>query len=161
MTVKYAKVANAAGYRIYVKNVKTNYAWKPVKETTALTYKVTGLPAGYNTAVAVRAYDANKVLAPKYASVTKKTAPGTTSKVTITTSKNAAKLTWNKVTGATHYRVYIKKAGKWTALKTTNKNTFTKTGLKRRTTYTFAVRAYNSTDKLWADKYVAKSAKTK
>jgi len=59
-------------------------------------------------------------------------------------STNAIRLTWNKVTGATGYRVYQynSKTKKWNKLKTLAGTTYRIEKLKAGTTYKFRVKAY-------------------
>lgn len=87
-----------------------------------------------------------------------------TPKVTITSTKTSAKITWKKVTGAEGYRVYIKKSDGWKKISQGKNLCFTYKKLKSGKKYTFAVRAYNYNSKgkmQLADKYVSKSVKTK
>ena len=52
-------------------------------------------------------------------------------------------LTWDKVSGATNYNVFVKDGTSWKSLGMTGTNTtYTATGLTNGTAYTFAVRAY-------------------
>lgn len=84
----------------------------------------------------------------------------------IKTSVNSSAVTlkWNKVDGATGYRVYIydAKAKSYKALVTTSKNSYKVTGLNSATTYRFAVKAYVKTvsGNVWADAYTKVSVKT-
>jgi len=61
---------------------------------------------------------------------------------------NAIRLTWNKVTGATGYRVYQynAKTKKWDKLKTLKDTTYRIEKLKAGTTYKFRVKAYKKDD---------------
>lgn len=59
--------------------------------------------------------------------------------------KTKAKLSWKKVTGASGYEIYMKTGnGKYKKLKTLGKTktSYMKTGLKKKTSYTFRIRAY-------------------
>ena len=80
--------------------------------------------------------------------------PGKTSKITATQSTDYVKLSWNKVTGATGYRVYQynSKIGKYEAIKTLTGTSYTVKNLKAGTNYKFAVKAYTKADgeTLWA-----------
>lgn len=85
--------------------------------------------------------------------------PGKTSKITATQSESAVKLTWNKVKGATGYRVYLynTKTKKYEKAGDTTSNTFTMKKLKSGTTYKFAVKPYTKVGKkvYWASSYTA------
>jgi hypothetical protein len=164
--VSYDAVAGADGYRVYVKNAKTGNKYKAFAQGNKTACTASGLAMGTTNKIAVRAFnkvDGKVVLAPKYTEITVKTAPTKTSKVAVTTTKNAAKITWNKVAGANGYRVYVKTSKGWKQIAQGNKLTYTYKNLKGKTTYTFAVRAFvkNGSTINLADKYVTKSAKTK
>ena len=68
-------------------------------------------------------------------------------KVTATAGRNSVTLNWKPVTGAKSYRIYSydPKTGTYTGLGNTTSTSFTATGLKRGTNYTYLVRAYNGT----------------
>ncbi len=55
--------------------------------------------------------------------------------------KSSTKLTWNPVSGATSYTVYIAKNGKWVKLTSTKKTSINVSNLKNNKTYKFLVRA--------------------
>ncbi len=80
-------------------------------------------------------------------------APKTTSKITAKQTASTITLTWNKVTGATGYRVYQYNSSKkeWVAIQTLKTNTLKVSGLKSGTTYKFKVRAYkNDAGTIWS-----------
>ena len=91
--------------------------------------------------------------------------PGVTSKVIATQTTNAIKLTWNAVSKATGYRVYLynTKTKKYQSLATTTKNTYTITKLTAGTDYIFAVRAYSTVGGkvFWASGFKTISTATK
>ncbi|HIY01519.1 MAG TPA: hypothetical protein IAA26_06715 [Candidatus Blautia faecipullorum] len=73
-------------------------------------------------------------------------------------TNNKIQISWNKTSGATHYRIFYKQYGakRWTVLKTTNADTTSYTHIssakypiKCGQRYTYTVRAYNSTTKKW------------
>lgn len=80
--------------------------------------------------------------------------PGVTEKVTVKQTANEISLSWEKVKGATGYRVYLynEKTKKYKTLGTTDKTSCTVKKLKDGTTYKFAVKAYKKTEKgkIWA-----------
>ena len=73
--------------------------------------------------------------------------PKTTSKVTASQTTTSVTLKWNKVTGATGYRVFQKVDGKWKTLTNTSKLTYTIKKLKTGAKYSFAVRPYTVVNK--------------
>lgn len=73
-------------------------------------------------------------------------------KVSATQTTSSVTLTWNKVTGATGYRVYQYNATKkeWVAIKTLTANTLKVSNLKAGTIYKFKVKAYkNDNGTIW------------
>ncbi len=78
---------------------------------------------------------------------------------TVKASKNASSITlkWNKIKGATGYRIYIynKESKGYESLATVSKLNYKINGLAPNTSYKFAVRAYTKTvsGNLWADEY--------
>ena len=85
-------------------------------------------------------------------------APATTKVTKVATNASAVKLTWTKVAGATKYRVFVKKSGKWDRVADTSSLTYTVKKLASATKYEFAVRAYAGS--IASPKYVTKTAYT-
>lgn len=71
---------------------------------------------------------------------------GNITKVNFTSSSNAVKMSWNKVSGATGYRVYQYNTStkKWKAVANIKNTNYTFKNLKSGTTYKFTVRAYKN-----------------
>lgn len=68
---------------------------------------------------------------------------GKTSSITATQTVNSVTLKWNKVAGATSYRIFVYQGG-WKTLDNVSSLTYTAKNLKAGTSYRFAVRAYVS-----------------
>ena len=83
--------------------------------------------------------------------------PSKTEKITVSQTTTSIKLSWQKVEGATGYRVYLynEKTKKYKALGTTSKMSCTINKLATGTEYKFAVKAYTKTEKgtLWSKTY--------
>lgn len=165
--MSWSKVSGATGYRVYQYNTSTK-KWKAVANISGTSYTFKNLKAGTTYKFTVRAYktlNETTYLSPKYKTFTSSTNPATVSfKVTGRSKKATVK--WNKVTGATGYKVYYKtsKNGSWKCLKTvSNKTTsYTKTGLTKGKTYYFTVKAYRTVNgKTYNGRYTAKSVKVK
>lgn len=146
LTVKYPSVSNAAGYRIQVYNPATKKTVKTVY-TSAVKYKVTGLTKGtkYNVYVTpYRWYNGKRLFAAERKAVALTTKTGNPTLKVSTQNSTSVKLTWNKVAGATGYRVYKYSSSKKTYVKykdvTTNSCTVYK--LSPGKNYTFAIRPY-------------------
>lgn len=142
--ITWGKVTGAAKYRIFRKTgsggwskltdtIGTAYTDKKVKSGTKYTYTVRCITkdgksytSAYDTAGKVITY----VAAPKITKLTP-----ATGKITIT---------WGKVAGAAKYRVFVKNGNSWKKLADTTKTSYTHTGLKAYTKYSYTVRAMNS-----------------
>jgi len=153
-------VEGADAYRVYV---YLNGAYKVLADDLdALTFTAKDLTAGKKYVFAVKAFKDGKAAA-TFTKATLQTAPGVTSAIKVGRGYTSLKLTWNAVTGATGYRVYVAQDGKWVQVKkATTAKTFTKTGLKSGASYKFAVRAYRieGSKVIWADTYKSVTAKT-
>ena len=84
-------------------------------------------------------------------------------------TNNRIQISWEKTSGATHYRIFYKQYGakRWTVLKTANADTTSYTHIssakypiKCGQRYTYTVRAYNSTTRKWGS-YDAKGLTTR
>lgn len=65
-----------------------------------------------------------------------------TSKIAYTATSKSIKLSWRKVSSADGYYVYIRAGSSWKRLKKTTATSYTASGLKAGTQYTFAVKSY-------------------
>lgn len=159
------KTKGANGYIIYqYSNSKWNQ--KATVSSAQASYSVTKLQPGSNYRFAVKAYttkNGKRTLSKSYASLYTATKP-TAANFKITAGKKKATLKWNKVKGATGYKVYYKtsKKASWKLLKTTKATSFTKKQLKSKKTYTFTVKAYKTyKGKTYTADYKSKKATIK
>jgi hypothetical protein len=142
--ITWDKVSNAAGYRVYRKTAGTS--WKQVKAVTTNSYVDTGLTTGTVYTYTVRAYKGSTLSS--YDKTGKSATPVlSTPKLTrIAASSKKVVIQWEKVAGATGYRVFRKTAGgSWTTLTTIRKDnvlSYTDKTAKKGTTYYYTVRAY-------------------
>ena len=163
--MNWTSVEGATGYRIFVKNKQTG-RWDTVLRAVDAdtTETITQLHLGTKYTFAVRAYinENDFVWSPSYKSVVALTNPGVTEAIFSSSTKDSVTLNWEKVEGATGYRVYIVKDGKWQALKTTGATSYTATSLDSGKEYTFAVKAYTkyNGNYYWAEKYAKYSSIT-
>lgn len=164
VTLVWEKVKNADGYRVFR---QVDGKWKKLADTNKLTYTAKSLVASETYKFAVRHYtvkNGEKVLAKSYGTVTAKTkALSKVKNFTATAENNAVNFNWDKLSGASGYRLYVKNAeGKWDVLKTVSasKTSYTAELNSNFEKYTFAIKPYAKTAKgtVWGSAYT--TAKT-
>lgn len=145
LKITYSKESNATYYEIQ-RATKKNGKYKTIATTSDTSYTDKNLKCGTTYYYRVRAINENNNIKSNYSQVKyKKVTP---SKITITSKKaktyNSTYIKWNKVSGASGYRVYrsTSKNGKYTRLVTTTNLSYTDYGLKSGKTYYYKVRAY-------------------
>lgn len=164
VSLVWEKVTGAAGYRIFK---QVDGKWKKLADTKKLTYTAENLIASDSYKFAVRHYtvkNGEKVLGKSYGTVTAKTKA--ISKVTglvATAENNTVSLQWEKLAGASGYRIYVKNtSGEWVALKTLSASNTSYTAAldSNFSKYTIGVRPYAKTSKgtVWGSYTTCKSA---
>ena len=155
-------VEGANAYGVYR---KTSSGWKKLGQVAKLNGTINNLAAGTKYTFAVQAgktKNGTTVWADTYTTIS--TATKTVKPASVKATQNTAeiKLSWNKVAGATGYRIFYKSGGKWkvtvdstTAISHTFKN------LKAGAKYTFAVQPYIKTSSgvVWGE-YATYTAST-
>lgn len=139
-------VPGATGYRVYVKN---GSSWKKITDTTKTTATVSSLSRGAFYTFAVKAYSKSgtKVTwASAYTTLKTATTPAAPSKITVSQSTSAIKLSWPAVKNASGYIIYYKTSSGWKENSTVTGTSKTISGLSSAKTYTFAVKPYIKTD---------------
>lgn len=147
----WGKITGAKKYIVYV---KSSSGWKKLGESTSTSYTHTAAKSGTSYKYTVRAYDSSGNYKSAYVSAgytNKFIAPPTLKAVSNTTS--GAKITWNKSTGATKYRVFVKSGSSWKKLGDTSSTSFTHKSAKSGTKYTYTVRCLSSTGKSYVSGY--------
>jgi len=150
VTISWSKVAGAKGYRVYKYDTKTK-KWVKVADTTKTTYTVKKLKAGTSYKYAVKAYTKSgntTYWSASYAQLSTATKPATPT-LKATAGKKQAALSWNKISGASGYVVYMAtgKNGSFKKVATIKKGStvkYTKKSLKKGTTYKFKIMAYKT-----------------
>lgn len=146
LRLTWSKVSNATGYRIYRKKGSGSYSLIETitsGSTTKYTDTEVKSKSGTTYTYCVKAYSGELITASSSNKIqqTRLTAPG---KVTASNTSSGIKITWNKVTGATSYRVYRTGSdGERTCLKTLSDSTvsYTDTAVKSKNgvSYTYDV----------------------
>lgn len=148
-------VKNETGYRVYR---KTSEGWKKLADTTGTQYTVSGLKAGTKYTFAVKSYakkNGKTIWAPENTSISTATKPSAVKELKVSTGVTAVTLTWNKVSGATGYRIarYNSATKKWiTVVSKTTELKAKIQDLNGASEYTFSVVPYIATDSgnVWA-----------
>lgn len=150
VSLKWSKVSGATGYKIYKYDTNTK-KWVNIKNTTNRTYSVTSLNSATTYKFKVKAYakkDSETYYGSSSSAFSVTTLPKTPSGLKVnSTSTSKVKLSWDKVEGATGYKIYRydESAQKWKSVKMTTASSCTVSSLSSSTTYKFRVRAYKKT----------------
>lgn len=145
-------VSGAERYRVYV---KLNGKWKCLGSTTGTAFTATGLTGGETYAFTIRcANRANTALTSSYFESgwnhTYIAAPVISK---LETLEDSVQISWDAVTGAQRYRVYVKKDGKWKLIGSTTKTTMNYANVISGQTYAFTVRCVDSANKTFTSGY--------
>lgn len=150
VNVSWSKVADADGYVLYMMN--SDSSWKKIGEfnSSAVSYKVTGLKTGRTFSFKVAAFvktaaqaSSTSATGAESSVVTAVPTLGTTAVTGKAVSRTTLKISWTKVAGAQKYQVYSYKANtkKYKKLKTTKKTSYKNSRLKSGKKYTYMVKA--------------------
>lgn len=143
------KISKANGYLVYqYDNIKKK--WNKIANIPSNTpsYTVKKLNSGSTYRFAVKAYiikDKKQITSKAYTSLYTATKPSTVT-FRISAGNKKATLKWDKVRGATGYKIYYKTntSDKWTQLEDTKNYSYTKTKLVSGKDYFFTVKAYKT-----------------
>ncbi len=150
------KVTGAEKYELYIK--QANGSYKLMKTTTSTSFTTAFATYGKQFSYKMRAVTSkNKSAASAYSSVVnaKNTKKLQTPTLKVTVNSNGTfKLSWNKVTGAEKYELYIKQAnGSYKLMKTTTATSFTTAFATYGKQYSYKMRAVTSKNKSAASAY--------
>ena len=148
LKITWGNVSGAANYRVFYKT--GNGSWTKIGDTTSTSYSWTGAKLGTKYTFTVRCFNSTGT---KYTSWYDSTGLSITYVATpkissAQLSASGIQINWGKVTGAEKYRVYYRiGSGNWTGIGETTSTSFTWTGAKSGTKYTFTVRCISSDGK--------------
>lgn len=167
VTLSWKKVTGATGYVVYKYNPSTK-KYTQVKSTTSTKLTIKNLKSAtkYYYAVKASKKSGSVYIRSKYSSVLTVSTKPSTPVLKVTAGTAMATLSWDKVSRATGYVVYMStsKNGTYEKIGTTKGSTvkFVKTNLKSGKTYYFKVRAYTKNGSTVYSSYSAvKSVKVK
>ena len=145
LKIVYEKQSNATHYEIQ-RSTKKNSGFKTITTTASTSYIDKNLKCGTTYYYRVRAINNNNSIKSHYSQVkSKKVTPN---KITISVKKSntysSNYIKWNKVNGASGYRVYraTSKNGEYKRIITTTNISYTDKNLQSGKTYYYKVRAY-------------------
>ena len=153
VTVKWDAVDGAAAYRLFYMR---NGNWTALADTTSTSYTWTGAKGGTSYSFTVRCItaDGSEYTSPYDAtgkSIT--TAPDAPKLSSVSNTTGGVKIAWGKVTGAEKYRVFYKTTGSWKKLADTTSTSYTWTGAKGGTSYSFTVRCISADGSKYTSDY--------
>ena len=146
LTIKWPKIANATGYRVYVYST-TQRKWVEEKTVTTPSYTDTALAPGAEYSYRVRAFvkKNGKVTYGKYSSTLKaQTLPSAVTGLKVDdVTVNSITISWDKSRGATEYEVqeYDIYKKQYSTVATVSDTTFTAEGLPSLSTHRYAVKS--------------------
>ena len=139
-TVSWSAYPGAYKYRLFIRK-PDNSGWKKVGDTYSACYTHSNLSSGTSYRYTVRALDSSGGFMSDYdkAGVTKTFF--STPVLKGTENQNAGqKVSWNAVSGAENYRIYIKESSTWKILGYSAVPYFVNTGAESGNSYTYTVR---------------------
>lgn len=151
ITVSWNKVPGAKGYTVYMATSK-NGTYKKLGTTQKTYFTKKSLKSGKRYYFKVNAYSKIDDETYKSSFSSKKSVKATNKPqkpvITLKASEGAITVSWNKISGAKGYTVYMatSKDGAYKKIKTTSGTSYTKSGLNKGTNYYFKVRAYSKFD---------------
>ena len=157
VNISWGKVAGAAKYRVFYKANGEN-TWHSAGDTTSVSYTWTGAKSGTDYTFTVRCITSDgKVFTSGFDAVGKSlyyiAAPKLSS---VTNTQAGVNISWGKVTGAECYRLFYKiGSGTWKEIVDTASTSYTWTGAKSGTNYTFTVRCISAETKEYMSSYNA------
>ena len=158
--ISFEKLSGVSGkYRVYRKTDGTS--WTKLADITSDTYTDKTAESGVYYTYTVK-FIGNDGINSRYdkqgITIMRIANPAVTS---IKNTEEGAKITWDKVDGATVYRVYYKTSSDWVSLGDTRETSFTHTGIDSNSTYTYTLRAYypegysSFNSKGWTNTFIA------
>ncbi len=162
VTLQWTEVEGASGYRVYQ---KIDGKWKKIDSQQDNSYMVKKLTASTTYEFGIKTYikaDGKTYWSNLKTVKTKTNAMPDAKAPTGTSTEKTITLKWDKVAGATGYRVYQYKSKKWVKIASVTTNKYTVKSLKSATSYKFKIKPYAKTDSgtVWGDSSKSVTIKT-
>ncbi len=142
LKVSWNAVEGAENYKVYVKQTS---GWKALGFTTGTTFLDKDVVSGKAYTYTIRCVTPDgKNFTSHHNSGKKGTFVATPQVTKIENVANGTKFTWNKVAGASKYKLFYKVTNGWKTIATTTGTTLTHSNLKNGDKYTYTVRACNA-----------------
>ena len=137
-------MTGAEKYRVY----RYGNGWTKLADTTGVSYTDTTVSSGNTYQYTVRCINAAGTAFTSSYSAGKSIKYVAAPVLTLSNATDAVSIKWNAVAGAAKYRVYYKGANGWTKLTDTASTSATDSNVKSGTTYTYTIRAMDSSGNL-------------
>lgn len=145
--ITWGKTAGAAEYRVFTKAAA---GWKRIGDTTDLFFDYNISPDNAATTYTVRAMNASGAYISDFSREgMTHTFLSTPKLLSLANLNGAQKLSWQKVTGAARYRIYVKNGSAWQGLANTADTSYTINNVKNNTLYTYTVRCISADGRMF------------
>ncbi len=135
--ITWNKVEGAYKYRVFVKN---GSSWKKLGDTKKTTFSHSAVKSNTEYVYTVRCLNnKNKYISGYIKEGYKNTFLSVPKLTSATSQNNGIKITWDNVSGAKCYRVFVDENGKWKSIGTTNLNFFIDRNVTSGNNYTYTV----------------------
>lgn len=147
--ITWTRSKGAEDYRIYRKE---SSGWKRLAQVSGSEYFDASAVTGVKNTYTIRMVKANsETFMSDYLDGKSINYSAMPSIKTITNTQNGVKLTWDKVSGATYYRIYYKSGKEWSRIAQVSGTSYTDTSIKDGETRTYTIRCLNKTPAFVSD----------
>ena len=139
--ISWDKLEGAEKYRVYYYGSK---GWTRMVDTTENSYIDKDVSSNHNYTYTVRCINKDATAFTSYYRAGKKIFYVAAPKLSLSNDADSVSIKWNAVSGAAKYRVYRMGANGWAKLTDTTSTSCSDTGVESGKTYTYTIRAMNS-----------------
>ncbi|MBQ8860087.1 MAG: hypothetical protein IJ015_01955 [Ruminococcus sp.] len=140
LKLSWKKVEGAKNYKVYV---RTGNSWKALGYTTTTNFLDKNVVSGKSYRYTVRCVTEDTKAFASYCDTKgiTKMYVATPEITKVENVANGAKVSWNKVAGASKYKLFYKNGSSWKTIATTSQTAYTHAKLSNEDSYTYTVRA--------------------